>query len=138
MTPEEYLLQRLLKADCTSYDNDGIHEIIVTEDGCARLSPSHTLQDWDMRCFSNIDQTVGKMPDLEFAMGEFYKNSLYAKEPLVADTIIRNVGFKVPSHLPLRSLLWPHNSWFIFSSKTGLLSNKWWHIYGYVRALADN
>lgn len=138
MTLEEYLYQRLLRANCNSFSNDGVHESIVTEDGCSRLSPSHTLPDGGMRCFRNIDQTVSEVPDLEFAMGEFYKNSLYAKEPLIADTIIRNVSFQVPSHLPLRTLLWPHNSWFIFSSKTGLLSDKWWHIYGSIRTATDN
>lgn len=129
MKLEEYIIDRLLNAHMTSYQRGNDIECICTEDGLSRISKSHTLECNGAMTFSN--SADGKSYEyIKNGMVEFYKNSLYAQNPMVADTIICNKDMKTPCYL--RRLHWPHESWFIFNSKTGILSDKWWHIYGYV------
>lgn len=130
MSLVDYIFQRLLKANCTSFVNEnGDTEYICTEDGNARCSASHTLPNTGAMTFSNINHR-GET-SVEDAMVEFYRNSLAAEDPMVADAIICGSGLTIPPHLKLRVLAWPYDKWFLFNSKTGLLSDKWWHIYGH-------
>lgn len=144
MTIDSYIIQRLIKARYTSFTNDQWEtESICTSDGNARLSPSHTLPHKGAMCFSNMNHRHYEDFTVEDGMVEFYRNSIIAGEPMVADTIICNERFQVPEFdrypgddrtqwIPtkLRKLVWDAEGWLIFNSGKGLLSDKWWHIYG--------
>lgn len=145
-TLKDYIATRLLNADMTSFiiNNSNHAESLCTADGCPRLSPCHTLPN-TTRTFRNIYQGEVHEFVIEDALVEFYRNSLAAGEPMIADTIICHKSFYVPKldrygnvdktqpilH-ELRRLTWECEGWFLFSSRTGLLSDKWWHIYGYL------
>jgi hypothetical protein len=148
-TFDSYIAQRLLNANKTSFVNEqGVDESLKIADGNARLSQSHTLLHGDMYAFNNEnDKPLQQiLPD---AMAEFYKNSLYAGDPCVADIILCNENVVLPDidlssenrtqELPtFQRLSWEHDAWFLFSSRHGFLSDKWWHIYGYVPDVSSN
>lgn len=126
---DQYLTSRLLNADRTSYANDlGVQEYLCVEDGNSRLSRSHTMPHCGMT-FNNIGHE-GQM--MEEAMAEFYKNSLHAQDPLIPDVVLCNPDRLIPEYCKLRVLHWPYKGYFLFSSKTGFLSDKWWHTYGWL------
>ena len=128
-TLESYIVQRLLKAEYTTFVNGiGDTEYICTDDGLARCHASHTHEAIGSCTFSNFNHRHSPDFTIETAMVEFYKNSLSVGDPMIADTVICKESLIVPKFL--RKLTWEHDPWFIFNSKMGILTEKWWHIYG--------
>jgi len=137
--------KKLLFADMTTMSGE-VCENICTADAQPRLCRSHTLPDTQNMTFNNfgISGDVSNRFVLYDAMAEFYKNSLYAGEPCVPDIIVCRSGISVPGSMPLsmcdstaplpvlKVLRWEHDAWFLFSSRFGFLSDKWWHIYGFI------
>lgn len=128
-----YVEDRLLKARDTSFvDDHGITQLIVTEDGNARCSPSHTLPWRGSETFSNTKNgPLSEDGPIAQALVWFYENSLIAKEPMTANAIICPKDMSVPHNFLKRiDTDWDHDTWFIFNERTGLLTDKWWHIFG--------
>jgi hypothetical protein len=73
---------------------------------------------------------VGDNCPVKRGLVQFYENSLLAGEPMVADSIICPNELEVPNYL--KRIAWNdgNNDWFLFNSRTGLLTDKWWHIFG--------
>ena len=124
-----YIINRLLKARMSSFtDGCGNTDSLCVEDGLPRCHVAHSLVKGSMT-FRNTAEGDSSPEAVEFGLVQFYANSLAAGEPMTADTIICSSFETVPGFL--RKLGWDHPEWFLFNSKTGLLSDKWWHIYGH-------
>lgn len=131
ITLSSYVEKRLLNARMTSFvDDSGDSRLIVTEDGLARCSMSHTLLQTGASTWANFILRHSAVEDqLGYALVEFYRNSLAAGEPMMANAIICKKDLPVPYPF-LHRIHWEHDAWLVFNERTGLLTPQWWHIYG--------
>ncbi len=125
----DYIENRLIMACATSFvDDNGYTQYNTTEDGNARCSPSHTFPHIAFETFSNVLLLKSSQP-VHTALVAFYANSLISGEPMTANTILCHKNLEVPYPF-LKRIEWDHHEWFIFNDRTGLLTDKWWHIFG--------
>jgi hypothetical protein len=122
----DYVNKRLLFSKSTIFVHHGETQWILTEDAVPRLCANHTLPNFGSDTFSNIS----KDGNILNGMVAFYCNSLHAGQPLIADAIITNDNVQTPPDL--KRIIWDEDGWFLFNQKTGILSDQWWHIYGYL------